>query len=79
MTKEELAKKLVKIAGTKKILAAIDKEEVVKSLGKKELLKALSGEDIVAAVLRDEQLMKMLLANLKPAQKRKLLGATSRN
>lgn len=79
MTREALAKKLVKIAGAKKVLAAIDKEEVVKSLDKKELLKALSREDIVAAALRDKQLMKMLLANLKPAQKRQIAKASSRN
>jgi hypothetical protein len=88
MTREALAKKLVKIAGAKKVLAAIDKEEVVKSLdkrylrkalGKEDVLKAFSREDIVAAALRDKQLRKMFLANLKREQKRPMVIAASRN
>jgi hypothetical protein len=70
MTREALAKKLVKIADPKRVAAALDK---------KYLLQALDREDIVAAALRDKQLMKMLLANLTPAQTRKLLGKTGRN
>jgi hypothetical protein len=79
MTREALAKKLVKIAGAKKVAAALSKKDLLQALDKRDLLNALSREDIVAAALRDKQLMKMLLANMKPEQKRKVLGELNRN
>jgi hypothetical protein len=70
MTREALAKKLVKIAGPKRVAAVLDK---------KYHLQALSQDDIIAAVLRNKRLLKTLEAKLKLEQKRQTAHASSRN
>jgi hypothetical protein len=66
-------------AKVKKFVQALGKEKVAAALSKDDLLAALSEKDLIAALRGKERILKALVAGLKPEQRQKLLGQSSRN
>jgi len=72
-------KKFVKALGKEKVAAALSKEDHMAALSKKDLIAALNEKDIIAAIRGKERILKTLLADLTPEQRKKLLEQRSRN
>ena len=61
------------------ILSAVGEKRIISALGKQKLLSAMNKDDLIAALGGSENLLKTLLATLKPEQMRDMLEATGRN
>jgi hypothetical protein len=62
-----------------KFIKALGREKVIAALSKKELLAALSKEDMITALGGKERLLKLLLADMNPEQRQKILAQFNRN
>jgi len=72
-------KNVISALGEENVISALGEEKIISTLGKQKLLAALNREDLIAALGGSENLLKTLLATLKPEQLREMLEATGRN
>jgi len=57
-------KRIISALGEAKVISALREEKVISALGEDKIFSALGNEKIIKALLRNEQLLKLLLAEL---------------
>ncbi|MCI0691556.1 hypothetical protein L0337_06055 [candidate division KSB1 bacterium] len=71
--------KIIAALGDERIIAALGDEKIIAALGDEKVFAALGDDRVIATLLRNEQLLKSLLAKLDPEKLRKMLEEKNRN
>ncbi len=71
--------RIIAALGDERVISALGEEKIISALGEEKIISALGDEKVISALLRNEQLLKSLLAKLDPERLRKMLEEKSPN